>query len=378
MWELICHQTYDWHGLPIDRSVYDNHGSALGVDTLPDGIAPGSGAVRFASGSGISVPLRSACRSLRAVRVECTVRLTDPTPARRTLIDCAGSFKFFIFSSGLWAVHAVQPSSAGIYFGVFGYPGFHNDGLSTVSDAVGGQSYQVPLGQWVNLAFEHDGLAAMRLYADGQMVAQRQHVLAGIRDAGASGVRIGNSAGGVDENLGGDIDEIKLWRRDPRAMGREFAQRPLDESMASCWHDFLEHLDELLRADPECARRLLGGLREAVERASRAIAVQGPGAVRHHLRFCEEYRRLWRQGQIAGPDMASLVDAWVAWMRSLGVAPEADAQLQALINSECFRRLWATSPGLDCDAAFAGMMRLFIEASRARPSASAAGGRHGA
>ena len=40
MWELICHQTYDWHGLPIDRSVYDNHGSAFGVQVLADGIVP--------------------------------------------------------------------------------------------------------------------------------------------------------------------------------------------------------------------------------------------------------------------------------------------------------------------------------------------------
>lgn len=378
MWELICHQSYDWHGLPIDRSVYDHHGQAIGVQTLADGIAPGSGAVRFASGSRIAVPLHAACRALRAVRVECTVRLIDPTPTRRTLVDCAGSFKFFIFSSGLWAVHAVRASEPPIYFGVFGYPGFHNDGISTVSDGVGGPSYQLPLGQWTTVAFEHDGVAAMRLYADGQLVAQRHHVLAGIRDAGPGGMRIGNSESGVDEPLGGDLDEIRLWRLDPRAMWTAFARRPLDAKTAGCWHDVLLRIGELLEADPECARRLLGGLRDAVARATRAVAAQGPEVVRQHAEFAREYQRLWRQGALHGPDMANLVAAWIAWMRSRGVTPEADAELQALLGSECFRRLWETNPGLDCDAPFTAMMGLFIEASRGRLPAAGARKHHGA
>jgi hypothetical protein len=363
VWELICHHTYDWHGLPIDRSAYDNHGSSFGVDVLPDGIAPGSGALRFVSGSGISVPLHPACRSLRAIRVDCTVRLTDPTPKLRTLIDCDGSFMFFIFSSGLWAVHAVQPDSPGIYFGVFGYTGFHNDGITTVmhDDAVSGQEYQIPLGQWVTLTFEHDGIAAMRLFADGQLVAQRHHVLGSIRDAGVGGIRIGSSAGGSDF-LGGDIDEIKVWRHDPRTMSKEFFRRPIDRHTANCWYDFLKRIDELLRSSPECAR-LLSRPRDVLVRMLRVIVAHGPGAINQQARFCREYQRLWRGGRIDGPEMAGLLGAWIAWMRSLGVVPEADAELRGLLNSDCFRRMFETSPGIDCDAQFAGLMRIFIQAS---------------
>jgi Concanavalin A-like lectin/glucanases superfamily len=371
VWELICHQTYDWHGLPIDRSLYDNHGSAFGVQVLADGAAAGSGALRLGSGSAISVQLNPACRTLRAVRVECTLRLTDPQPAKRMLVDCGNSFQLFIFSSGLWALHAVQPDEPGIYFGVFGFHGFHNDGISTVSDGLGGGNYQVPLGQWVNVVFEHDGIAAMRLYADGQKVAERHQVLAGIRDAGAVGLRIGNAGSGADECLGGDIDEIKLWRLDPQALWREFSRRPLDAAAAACWHDFLLRIDEILRAHPDCAR-LLGALRDIVERMLRTVAAHGPGAVGQLVRFGEDYRALWRAGAIDGSEMANLTHAWTAWLRGLGVNPEADAMLQALIRSDCFRRLWETSPGLACDAAFLRMIGLFVAAASGRSPAAGA------
>ena len=239
VWELICHQSYDWHGLPIDRSVYDNHGSAFGAQVLADGVTAGSGALRLGTGSSISVPLNPSCRTLRAVRVECTLRLTDPQPVKRMLIDCGNSFQFFIFSSGLWALHTVQPNEPGIYFGMFGFHGFYSDGISTVSDGLGGANYQVPLGQWVNLAFEHDGYDAMRLFANGQKVAERHQRFAGIRDAGMAGLRIGNAGSGTDEFLGGDIDEIKVSRLDPQALWREFSRRPFGAVTAACWHDFL-------------------------------------------------------------------------------------------------------------------------------------------
>ena len=98
----------------------------------------------------------------------------------------------------------------------------------------------------------------------------------------------------------------------------------------------------------------------------RSVAAHGPSAVAQLVRFGEDYRALWRAGTIDGPDMANLVEAWIAWLRSLGVNPQADATLQALIRSHCFRRLWETSPGLACDEAFTGMMNLFIQSSRAQ------------
>lgn len=386
MWELICHHTYDWHGLPIDRSVYDNHGDAFGVVVSPDGRAPGSGAARFGSGSVISVPLRPDCRTLRAVRVECAVRLTDPGVSLRTLVDCPNSFMFVIYERHLLAVQAVRPSSLEVRFRVewpgfhrtFGYPGFDSDGISTLAHGVGGQSYRVPLDRWVELAFEHDGITAMRLYADGQLVAERGHLLAGIRKASAAGITIGNVRGAGSEFLGGDLDEIRIWRLDPQSMWRDFAQRPIDEHVAACWHDLLVRIGELSRANPECARLVSSGLHEIVLRMLRLISAQGPGAVKHHLRFCDEYLRLWRSGDIDGGEMANQIEAWVAWMRGLGVMPESDPDLQALLASDCFRRLWETSPGVACDDRFVGMIGLFFQAAqpeRRRSTATSAGPR---
>src|SRR5262249_61824804 len=47
MWELICHHTYRWEGLPWDLSFYSCHGEREGADFLADGVEPRSGAVRL-------------------------------------------------------------------------------------------------------------------------------------------------------------------------------------------------------------------------------------------------------------------------------------------------------------------------------------------
>ncbi|MGF1624969.1 MAG: LamG-like jellyroll fold domain-containing protein [Alphaproteobacteria bacterium] len=375
MWELVCHHSYDWNGLPIDRSVYDSHGERIGVEVLADGATPGSGALRFQGADRVAVATggppqpNPGWQPLQAIRIECTLRLTDPNQVRRTLIEGDRSFRLFIFQGGVWAVHAGRADDPGIFFGVFGWHGFENDGLSTVSDGVG-PPYQVPLGQWVTLVFEHDGIGWMRLFADGALIAQRFGVKAGIRSPGARGVSIGNSIDGIDDVLGGDIDEIKVWRRDPRAMWNDFVQRPIDEAAADCWHDFLLRMAELLREHPDCARLLLAGVGDALDRTLRRMAAHGPGALRRLDELQQDYRRLWRAGTIDGPEMAALAAALQTLLRGLGLDPTADGAFLALLHSDCFKRMVEAAPRLDCDPAFVGMLRILAGGSGRRPVAA--------
>jgi hypothetical protein len=71
MWELICHQTYDWHGMPIDHSVYHTDGEGTDVEALGGGVAPNSGAVHFPHRqSRIALPWSPAWQPLGALKIE--------------------------------------------------------------------------------------------------------------------------------------------------------------------------------------------------------------------------------------------------------------------------------------------------------------------
>jgi hypothetical protein len=66
----------------------------------------------------------------------------------------------------------------------------------------------------VTLGFLHDGLGTLELYANGQTVARRTGVYAGVNPVGPGGVAIGNSVPS-GTGLSGQLDETRIWRRDP-------------------------------------------------------------------------------------------------------------------------------------------------------------------
>jgi hypothetical protein len=210
----------------------------------------------------------------------------------------------------------------------------------------------------------HDG-SALHLFADGREVLVREAPVE-VPGVGPQGVEIGNRPG-ANESIRGDIDEIKIWRRDPRVMWRDFARRPIDQKTADCWHDFMQRIDEMLRAHPDCEERLLSGVRRVLKRMTRTVGAHGPAARAHAGQFYQRYRVLWRKGQIDGAAMAKLITEWSAWNRSLGVDVSADAEVHALLSDPCFKLMGESSVRIDCDSKFMGYLRLFTPPPR--PSA---------
>jgi hypothetical protein len=347
VWELICHHTYDWHGMPIDRSPWHSDGAAFG--TAPLTHEPG---VRFLGPqSRISIERKAPWLVLRGIKIEIGVRLQSYPAGQQVLIAADGTF-------GMTMQHAV----------LYGFCG--TDSVNTTSDTGGSPFVPVPLGGWVHLTFVHDGFSRMQLYIENKLVAKRQPTDS-VPGVGVGGISIGNWLEMSSDYFRGDISSVKVWRIDPRTMWHDFAQRPIDEKAANCWYDFLLRIEEILRQHPECERELRSGVAAALDRVIRAVAAGGQAAWTQAAKFNEEYNRLWRAGTIDGAEMRDLAAAWIAWLRGLGIDPARDADLRALIESDCFRLMFETAPRLDCDPRFTEMLGMFARAYGApKPTAA--------
>ena len=268
LWELICHHTY--RGIPgvvVDLSpCAASHGQAFGLDDsdfLADGIATGSGSVRFyKQGGRIRVPAEAIpWQSIVGVKGEVTLRRQ---PSMGFIID-SDAFQFHIRGNTFDSPVAWFSS----------YPTQYSE-ISSAFDPVGPQPYRVPNGQWVTLGFMHDGFGTMELYADGQVVARRTGVYAPVNAPGGAGLSIGNAlhSGGLSCN--GEIDDVKIWRLNPRRFDDEFYSRPMDRETAECWMRFRREIDDAFRRHPDCAKQIGSAVKNAVDRPDPSGDRQGP------------------------------------------------------------------------------------------------------
>ena len=178
LWELICHHTYGGiPGVVVDLITASgaSHGQVFGLDDgdfLADGVAPGSGSVRFYKQDGrIRVPTEAIpWQSIVGIKGEVTLR-------RQPSIG-------FIIDSDAFQLH-VRGNTLDMPVAWFSsYPNQYSE-ISTVFDPIGPQPYRIPAGPWITLGFMHDGFGTMELYADGQVVARRD----GVYGAGESARR---------------------------------------------------------------------------------------------------------------------------------------------------------------------------------------------
>lgn len=336
-WELICHHTYaGTPGVVYDRSpARSSHGMALNLadgDFLTDGAAAGSGAVRFYASSGVvHIPCTAPeWQWIAGIKGEVTLRREQATQG--FMID-SGAFQFFVRSNALNAWFASTP------------PQYAQ--INSAWDALG-KPYAVPVGKWVTLGFLHDGFGTMELSANGQVIARKEGAYRPVNAPGSGGVAIGNAfAGGAQAE--GQIDDVKIWRLNPRKLDQEFRDRPMSPEAAECWRAFLRALNEARRRHPECADQVARMMIEATTGLRRSLQAQPP-IVRQRLATLQRrYRTLWRAGNIGGPEMAKVFEALIALLRRAGAAPDRDPAVLALVNADCFRRILADLKPLDCD-----------------------------
>ncbi|MFZ1985352.1 MAG: LamG-like jellyroll fold domain-containing protein [Desulfatitalea sp.] len=350
--ELICHHTYK--GLAVDLSDYDSHAQAINTEFLDDGALPGSGAARFPlPQSRILVPASPASKSLGGIQVEVTLRRTRPLNDVSTLVAGHDSFSLSLVETELRAgFHGKRsPLIAG------------NTGLPTDSGGVRSARGSVVLGsKWMTLGFLHDGIDTMELYADGQLIARRTDLLASVSPVGPLGISIGNDPTGDGFCfLGGEIDEVKIWRLDPSIMDRQFFERPVDKVVADCWDRFFRSLAKALSRYPDCARRIDGALIAMIDGIRRTLMAKDPETRDRYIKACEQYLRLWRQGKLDSPEMAKLIEDWCAWLGIVGVAFKDDPALKDLLQSDCLKKVLAECAPLDCDPQTLALIRLVMK-----------------
>lgn len=352
MLELICHHTYRWGGLAADLSPYGCHGASADTGAQDDGVGVGSGAATFRRlQSAIRIPPGRAWAPLGALKIEVTLRVDvaggfGPAGAFRQVIEADSAFLLTITPFGIVEA-TVGPSAAG---------------ESLTSDAAfapDGIDHVLPANQWTQIGLLWDGEGSAELSIDGAVVGARHDLELAAPGVAAGGVVIGNWLLGSMPLLGA-IDEIKIWRRDPRELRRNFLARPIDRTTADCWERLARAVFAYGARNPDCAHRLRTSLAGAIDRLRRAM-LAAPGGRERYAELCERYARHWRAGELGDPGAAGVVAEISRFLRELGLDGDADPDLRSLLASECWRELVARLPGLPCDPAILA----FIDAAAA-------------
>jgi hypothetical protein len=347
-WELICDHTYTGiPGVVVDSSPSAaSYGQSLGLDDtdfLKDGASAGSGAVRFYKPGSVYVPVDKApWRALGAIRGEVTLRRQPATTA--FLLD-GDTFEFHIRSGAVVAWFS-------------SYPVQYAEIVSSF-DAVGPQPYQIPTGQWVTLGFMHDGVRTLELYADGAVIARKIGSYAPVDAPGSSGLNIGNTRT-LDSPLNGEIDTVRIWRFNPRKPMDDFASRPMDPKTAECWVHFLRQMQAAFARHPDCAQQMLVAVQAIIEDLFRQAMAKGPETQAQLRHAAKHYTQLWHSGHVGGPQMVKTLAELLAWLRLVGLAPDANPALAAFLDSNCLRTVMAEIKPPDCDAKVVHLLRALV------------------
>jgi Concanavalin A-like lectin/glucanases superfamily len=331
-WDLVLHHTYAGApGVIFDHSPSRrSHGQPVGLtlgDFLTDGAGPDSGAVQFHSASMIRVQSSASWRPLGGVRIEMVCE-TDMVRNGGPLVT-GESFSF--------------STSSGFFSGEFGQT---HGGASAIAEG-GSEPRPLPGEQWMTLALQYDP-GGVQAEING-VVVNRWEGWNGLL-APTSGIVIGNDFTG-QHGLNGRIDDLKIWRLHPQFIGNIFVDRPVDTAVGRCWAEWSRKLDDVFRADPQCAQRVTDLLQRAMFRVMSEIASL-PNIEPQFAELSLCYRESWSGGRL--DQIPAVLADLIALLRGAGFNPAQIADVQALQNDPCFRSFIEQLP-IDCDVAFTDM-----------------------
>lgn len=334
-WELMLHHSYAGSpGLIFDQSPgRKNHGRGRGLqdsDYTADGQVARSGAVQFRDRGIIDVLPQAPWDSLQVIRAEFICRWDQQI--RGILLD-TDTFTFAIIHEVPW-FNVLTP---------FGWVG-HT--MSKGNDPV------IPFQEWMTLGVYFDfisGVAGFTLNGDE---IERTDCSWMAAMSPPSKIGIGNSISDLDQYWRGAIDDVKVWRLDPKWVDGTFTNRPTDPRVRDCWDKWSDGLGNAFAADPECALRVASLIQAAVNGMIRRLS-QSSRRARWEAAV-GDYRRRWEGGDLDG-----VADALNSVIAEVGADLQltTDPAIAALLNDPCVQRLVSNVPSIECDPAFSNMLR---------------------
>ena len=332
-WELILHHTYaGTPGVIFDHSpTHRSHGQPVNLadaDFLADGATSGSGAVRLHSRTSmIRVPPSDSWRSLGGVHVEMLCE-TDMIRTGGPIVT-ADSFNF--------------GTSDGFFSGEFAQT---HGGSSAIGEG-GSEPRPLPPDTWMTLVLHYDP-AGVQVEINGDVV-HRWEGWNGLLSP-TSGLVIGNDLTG-QHGLIGRIDDLKIWRLNPHLIGDTFTGRPVKPAVAQCWAEWSRKLDEVIKADPRCAKQVVTLLQRAMLSIMNDLAAR-PSIQPQFSQLADRYQQLWSEGRLA--EIPAVLADVIALLRNAGFNPAQIADLQALQHDTCFAAMGERLP-INCDPEFTDM-----------------------
>jgi Concanavalin A-like lectin/glucanases superfamily len=315
-WELVLHHTYSGTpGVIFDQSPSRrSNGQPVDLsdaDFLTDGAAPGSGAVRFHSATNmIRVPASQSWAPMGGVRIE-MVCSTDMVRNGGTLVT-SDSFDFRGNGDGYFSGEFGSASGGGSGFGEGGV-----------------DPRPIPNGDWMTLGLLYQP-SGVQVSFNGTVVSHTDDWNGAL--ASTSGVLIGNDSSG-QKGLTGRIDDLRIWRLNPQAIGDNFTGRPMNPGVASCWAEWARKLDALTRSDPRCTQIVF----TLIERAFASVMTDfagTPQTVRQAVADAGvRYQQLWSEGRLA--EIPAVLADTIALLRNAGFHPQNNADIQALQGNDC-------------------------------------------
>jgi hypothetical protein len=149
----------------------------------------------------------------------------------------------------------------------------------------------------------------------------------------SGGVAIGNRIGGGQPLLN-EIKEVRIWRRDPNAMKREFLCRPYNAASAACWEAIFRTVKQWQKDHPAAAKTLIQQLQTHQLNLLRAVSLLPPPDQKEGRDIIQEIAGLWCKGQIDDSHMRHAIRRWIAFLSrhniDYGSPPSLAAELESL------------------------------------------------
>ena len=115
-----------------------------------------------------------------------------------------------------------------------------------------------------------------------------------------------------------------------------------------------------LRAPSRLRPAMLAAVQAITEDLFRQARAKGPETQARLRHAAQHYAQLWHQGHVGGPQMVKALAELLAWLRLVGLAPDANPALAAFLDSRRLRTVMAEIKPPDCDAKVVHLLRSLV------------------